>query len=445
MRHSAHLWATEHMDQRSGSANATELSRQQQRLWEVERLVRGSALLHTGIALRLDGILDEKGLSHAVSTVFRRHELLDTGFRADGETLIPGPAEHHELRVLHRPDLSADRAEHLAEIRRAAATAHAEIFPLTGEPLARATLTVLGDDSAVLLLTFHRLVMDLFSLHQVVTDLQDAYLRGPAEPPAPADRYSEILASREHRRPRDWEFWRTELSGFPTPWIGERRPEPGWLPDGAELRIPLDPDLTGNLRANAREARCTPTVFVTAAAARRVLERSGAADLVLATMSANRMNSDAVGPLAQAVLVRVGPSAPLGDEGVLAQVRRGLREGMAHQGVEFEEIVDLLTETMGVARDDLAPLSVSVTDDSWRSSVAGLAFTPFDLEADDQGEGQDEEGAGPVVRPSQLDVELNLSGAQPQLVLTYDRRCFGEEWCRHFADDLLTDLATGRD
>jgi hypothetical protein len=126
-------------------------------------------------------------------------------------------------------------------------------------------------------------------------------------------------------------------------------------------------------------------------------------------------------------------------------VRRGLREGMAHQGVEFEEIVDLLTETMGVARDDLAPLSVSVTDDSWRSSVAGLAFTPFDLEADDQGEGQDEEGAGPVVRPSQLDVELNLSGAQPQLVLTYDRRCFGEEWCRHFADDLLTDLATGRD
>ncbi|WP_208639614.1 hypothetical protein, partial [Streptomyces bobili] len=62
--------------------NATELSRQQQRLWEVERLVRGSALLHTGIALRLDGILDEKGLSHAVSTVFRRHELLDTGFRA---------------------------------------------------------------------------------------------------------------------------------------------------------------------------------------------------------------------------------------------------------------------------------------------------------------------------------------------------------------------------
>ncbi|WP_208639611.1 condensation domain-containing protein, partial [Streptomyces bobili] len=183
--------------------------------------------------------------------------------------LIPGPAEHHELRVLHRPDLSADRAEHLAEIRRAAATAHAEIFPLTGEPLARATLTVLGDDSAVLLLTFHRLVMDLFSLHQVVTDLQDAYLRGPAEPPAPADRYSEILASREHRRPRDWEFWRTELSGFPTPWIGERRPEPGWLPDGAELRIPLDPDLTGLLRANAREARCTPSVFVTAAAARR--------------------------------------------------------------------------------------------------------------------------------------------------------------------------------
>ncbi|USQ86277.1 condensation domain-containing protein [Streptomyces phaeoluteigriseus] len=420
------------------------MSRQQRRLWEVECVVRGSALLHTGIALRLDGKLDEKRLSHAVGAVFRRHELLNTGFRAEGETLHLGPAAHHEPRVLHRPDLCADQAGHLVEIRRAAAAAHAETFPLTGEPLARAHLTLLGDDSAVLLLTFHRLVMDLFSLHQVVTDLQDAYLRGPDEPPTPADRYSALLAAREHRRSGDWEFWRTELSDFPTPWIGERRPEPGWLPDGAELRVPLDPDLTGLLRENARAARCTPTVFVTAAAARRVLERSGAADLVLATMSANRMNSDAVGPLAQAVLVRVGAAAPHGDAGVLAQVRRGLREGIAHQGVEFEEIVDLLTDGMGVARDDLAPLSVSVTGDDWRSSVAGLAFSPFDLDdEDEQGDGREEGAAGPVVRPSQLDVELNLSGTQSRLVLTYDRRCFGEEWCERFAADLLTDLATG--
>ncbi|MFD9320382.1 condensation domain-containing protein [Streptomyces sp. NPDC060053] len=438
-----------------------ELSRQQQRVWEVECVVRGSALLHTGIALRLDGMLDEKRLSHAVTAVFRRHELLNTGFHADGETLTLGPATHHEPRVLHRPDLRADQAGHLAEVRRAAVAAHAEIFPLAGEPLARAHLTLLGDGSGVLLLTFHRLVMDLFSLHQVVTDLQEAYRRGPDEPLAAADRYSALLTAREHRRAADWEFWRSELSGFPTPWIGERRPEPGWLPDGAELRVRLDPALSGLLQANARAARCTPTVYVTAAAARLVLERSGAADLVLGTMSANRMNSDAVGPLAQAVLVRVGPSAPHGDQGVLAQVRRGLREGMAHQGVEFEEIVDLLTDGMGVARDDLAPLSVSVTADSWQSSAAGLAFTLFDLdddpsegegegegdgESDGEGEGERaEEGtAGPVVRPSQLDLEFDLSAARPQLVLTYDRRCFGAEWCARFAADLLADLATGR-
>lgn len=443
------------MNRASGSAYAAELSRQQQRLWEVECVVRGSALLHTGIALRLDGMLDEKRLSHAVTAVFQRHELLNTGFHADGETLTLGPATHHEPRVLHRPDLRADRAGHLAEVRRAAAAAHAEVFPLAGEPLARAHLTLLGDGSGVLLLTFHRLVMDLFSLHQVVTDLQEAYRVGPDEPLPPADRYSALLATREHRRSADWEFWRTELSGFPTPWIGERRPQPGWLPDGAELRVPLDAALSGLIRANARAARCTPTVYVTAAAARRVLERSGAADLVLGTMSANRMNSDAVGPLAQAVLVRVGPSAPHGDQGVLAQVRRGLREGIAHQGVEFEEIVDLLTDGMGVARDDLAPLSVSVTADSWQGSVAGLAFTLFDLDddldddrGDDRGEGEaeeeDEGAAGPVVRPSQLDLEFNLSGARPQLVLTYDRRCFGAPWCERFAADLLTDLETGR-
>ncbi|MGW6521205.1 condensation domain-containing protein [Streptomyces sp. NPDC054962] len=435
------------MNPASGSAYATELSRQQQRLWEVECVVRGSALLHTGIALRLDGMLDEKRLSHAVTAVFQRHELLNTGFHADGETLTLGPAIHHEPRVLHRPDLCADRAGHLAEVRRAAAAAHAEVFPLVGEPLARAHLTLLGDGSGVLLLTFHRLVMDLFSLHQVVTDLQEAYRLGPDESLPPADRYSALLATREHRRSADWEFWRTELSGFPTPWIGERRPQPGWLPDGAELRVPLDAALSGLIQANARAARCTPTVYVTAAAARRVLERSGAADLVLGTMSANRMNSDAVGPLAQAVLVRVGTSAPHGDQGVLAQVRRGLREGIAHQGVEFEEIVDLLTDGMGVARDDLAPLSVSVTADSWQGSVAGLAFTLFDLD-DDRGEGEaeeeDEGAAGPVVRPSQLDLEFNLSGARPQLVLTYDRRCFGAPWCERFAADLLTDLATGR-
>ncbi|MEU5278090.1 condensation domain-containing protein [Streptomyces asoensis] len=436
------------MNEAIGSAYTTELSRQQQRLWEVECVVRGSALLHTGIALRLEGLLDEKRLSRAVTAVFRRHELLNTGFRADGETLTLGPAAHDEPRVLHRPDLRADRAADLAEVRRAAAEAHTEAFPLEGEPLARAHLTLLGDGSGVLLLTFHRLVMDLFSLHQVVTDLQEAYRLGPDASLPPADRYSALLAAREHRRAADWEFWRTELSPFPTPWIGERRPQPGWLPDGAELRVPLDPALFGLIQANARAARCTPTVYVTAAAARRVLEHSGAADLVLGTMSANRMNSDAVGPLAQAVLVRVGPAAPHGDQGVLAQVRRGLREGIAHQGVEFEEIVDLLTDGTGVARDDLAPLSVSVTADSWQGSVAGLTFTLFDLD-DDGGpgpaeeEGEGEATAGPVVRPSQLDLEFNLSAAQPQLVVTYDRQCFSTPWCERFAADLMTDLATG--
>ncbi|MFJ4618074.1 hypothetical protein [Streptomyces sp. NPDC088812] len=277
--------------------------------------------------------------------------------------------------------------------------------------------------------------MDLFSLHQVVADLQEAYAADG--PPARADRYSALLAARENRRSRDWEFWRGALADFPTPWIGERRPEPGWLPAGAELRLPLPADLPAVLRAGARAARCTPTVLVVAAAARRVLEHSGADDLVLGTMSANRMNSDAVGPLAQAVLVRVGARAPYGEEGPLAQVRRGMREGMAHQGVEFEEIVELLTDEKGVARDDLAPLSVTVTDDSWRTSAAGLTFTPFDPEEDDG-----TAPAAPVVRPSQLDVELNLSDTRPELVVTYDRACFGPDWCARFAAGLLADLRT---
>ncbi|MFD7132959.1 condensation domain-containing protein [Streptomyces sp. NPDC059894] len=430
----------------------------------MECAVRGSALLHTGIALRLDGELDEKRLTRAVASVFGRHELLATGFHADGETLTLGPAAPHETRVRYRPDLRPDDAGHLAEIRRWAAGAQTETFPLTGEAPARADLLILGegegegdghgyspddrdgddrrdgqgdrDARAVLVLTFHRLVMDLFSLHQVVADLQEAYAAdGP--PAARADRYSALLAARENRRSRDWEFWRGELADFPTPWIGERRPEPGWLPAGAELRLPLPADLPAALRAGARAARCTPTVLVVAAAARRVLEHAGADDLVLGTMSANRMNSDAVGPLAQAVLVRVGSRAPSGEEGVLAQVRRGMREGMAHQGVEFEEIVELLTDEKGVARDDLAPLSVTVTEDSWRTSVAGLTFTPFDLEEDD-----DTAPAAPVVRPSQLDVELNLSDTRPELVVTYDRACFGPDWCARFAAGLLADLRT---
>ncbi|MFF8730081.1 condensation domain-containing protein [Streptomyces sp. NPDC015171] len=406
----------------------TSLTAYQQRMWEAECVVRGYPILHTGITLQVEGALDPDRLARAVENAFGRHELLCTGFRADGDTLHTGPAPAHTLRVLHHPELSLSAPDQAA-VRERVEELSGELFPFTGEAAARAFLLLPAGDHALLVLSFHRLVMDLHSLHQVVTDITDAYRTD--EPLPPAQPYSELLARRMRRRTEDLEFWRTELTGCPAPWLGNLRPEDDWTPRGAEVRRTLGAEFASVVRANARAARCTPVVHVIAAAATAALSLSGTADLTVATMADRRMASDAVGPLAQALLTRVGGAAPHGAEGVLAQVRRGLREGMAHQGVEFEEIAAMLAEEMGVERDGVAPLTVGVSPRPCAVSAGAVSFTEFDPYPED---------ARILVGGGQLDVDVRLDDDEPLLTVQYDQESYTPEWCETFADELLKEL-----
>ncbi|WP_163010721.1 condensation domain-containing protein [Streptomyces dangxiongensis] len=404
------------------------LTAHQSRMWEAERVVRGYPVLHTGIALRVRGDVDPDRLSRAVERAFARHEVLRTGFRAEGETLHTGPAPHHRVRVLRHPELSFADAD-LPALRQRVEELSGEVFPFTGEAPARARLLLMADGQALLLLYFHRLVMDLYSLHQVVADIAEAWRT--ERPLPPARRYSELVGMRVRRRADDLEFWRAELSACPTVRLGDARPEDDWTPRGAEVRRTLDAGFAATVRAHARAARCTPVVRIIAAAAGTALALSGARDLVVATMAAHRMDSDAVGPLAQALLIRVGAAAPHGADGVLAQVRRGLREGMAHQGVEFEEIAAMLAAEMGVGRDRVAPLTVGVSPRSHTVSAGSLSLTEFDPYPDD---------AQILVGCGQLDVDVRLDDEEPCLLVQYDRESYSPEWCEAFTDALLREL-----
>lgn len=119
--------------------------------------------------LRIQGDLDTEALHLAVGDLLARHESLRTGFVFDGEELT--------ARVLEvvKPELPLAEADSEAEALRMARVMAREPFDLSSPPLVRTTLVRLAPDDFLLVVVFHHLAFDGWSLRVWDTDLAACY------------------------------------------------------------------------------------------------------------------------------------------------------------------------------------------------------------------------------------------------------------------------------
>lgn len=328
----------------------------QERLWLAGQLVPGTAAYQMSATVPLPADIGEATVAAALAEVVRRHEVLRTALRADGETVIQ--VIHADLPVHLDPagtlDLTdLDAAEAARRLHATVAHQVRQPIDLTAAPLWRARL-VRSRAGATLVITAHHTIVDGISLALLraeVREVCEAAVAGrtPALAPLPIQ-YADYAA--EQRRRLDPEayaaqmaYWRERLDGVP-PLHGVPTDRPrtaGVAHPGDELHFTLPFGSARTAAELAAEYGATePMVFLAAWYA--LLHRlGGQSDLVIGTVVAGRAAPE-VAPLIGMFVntlplrVDVDPGARFCD--LVEGVRDALLDAFDHQDVPVHRVIE---------------------------------------------------------------------------------------------------------
>jgi amino acid adenylation domain-containing protein/thioester reductase-like protein len=334
----------------------------------------------------LAGGLDAKALLAAFGDVAARHELLR------GEVHWRGlRVPHWRIRRGQRVDLrhvdlqtAADEARALRDL---ANGDRQRPFAFGTTPLLRVTLAVLAGDRHALVVTWHHVVLDGWSMPLLLGELSHHYRARcgetlPPLPPAPPWRdHVALLQAQDTAAQRA--FWRTQLAGFTTPTLvpGDRTPLPATASGPwAECELRLDRDTTARVFAAARVHGVTPSTLVTAAWAAALWRCTGARDVLFGLTVAGRDLALAaaerrIGLFINTLPLRLGLE-PHGDVGTfLRRVQETVAAGLVHQHTPLP--LSQAQSDVVAGREPLGSLLVFENyplAGAWRDLPAGLAL-----------------------------------------------------------------------
>ena len=325
----------------------------QERMWFLEQLAPGSAVYHVPLAIPIPGTPAPQALAHALTLLVARHESLRTSFpSSDG---IPQqfihPAAPVELPLI---DLRALPAAQAATTHRALASATAQQpFDLARQLPFRALLVWLPEQTSVLLLTFHHICVDGWSLGILLREFQvisHALAAGqqPSLPPLPIQYADYALWQRHTLTPAAVEqqlaFWRTHLADCAPLLLPTDAPRPTReSAAGATYAMSLDATTTTMLNATAQQQQATLFMVVLTALALVLHRWTAQSHFAIGTPVANRTRPE-LEPLiglfvnTLALPVTITPATTLGN--LLASVRSTALDAYAHQDVPFEHVVE---------------------------------------------------------------------------------------------------------
>ncbi|MFC7642239.1 condensation domain-containing protein [Streptosporangium lutulentum] len=189
----------------------------------------------------------------------------------------------------HEVDLSARDAEAQRSLVDAVtAEERARRFDLARPPLVRCALVRLGHDRGLLVLTFHHIVADGWSLPVLHRELMASYGAAPAALPevAPYRDYLRRLSAADRDAARA--AWRTALAGFDEPTRLVDVPADGGPLGSEQVRIELSEHVTARLAARAREHGVTLGTVVQSAWGLLLGRLTGRQDVVFGTTVSGR-------------------------------------------------------------------------------------------------------------------------------------------------------------
>lgn len=347
---------------------------QQFSVWMMQTRAGHSPMFNLAIRCDLTGPLDQDALVRAVDDLVDRHEALRTTFALEGGQLWqlvgdrPGPV----CTLL-------DGAGAGADVDAAVAAASTTPFRLATELPVRAVLARLDGARHLLLMVFHHIAVDAWSLQLLFDELARLYrarLTGTPAPLPPAGRYRDHAHwQRTDTAPRRAvEYWLGVLAGAEAAELPATvPPEPG--PGGSLLRRHLPADLFARCASYAASRRTTTFTVLAAAFARAVRACTGRSDVLFTTNAANRQHDQHTVGLFITTLpirVRVDPEGSFDD--LVDAVWAALLDGHEHECVPFSRLAARLRAAGDGAAAQLPLMFISAPALPAATEVDGLLW-----------------------------------------------------------------------
>lgn len=244
--------------------------------------------------LDLDGPLDADALARRLGRAVRRHSILRTVFAWKGLTrpwqIVLREADHslirEDLQALSESAQAGRMNELLAEVR-------TRSLDLESGPLLTLTLCALGPDRHALLVSFHHIILDGWSLGILARELFSPDSFGPnvpdsdeSSPAIPFSRYVDWIEAQDTAAHRA--FWREHLDGAKATAIPGRRASTERAYDGRDLPLRFGQDLSDRLADLAARCQVTVNTLIQAAWAVVLGRATNSSDVIFGTVLSGR-------------------------------------------------------------------------------------------------------------------------------------------------------------
>ncbi|MGW0801472.1 amino acid adenylation domain-containing protein [Nonomuraea sp. NPDC002799] len=342
---------------------ALPLSFAQERLWFLWKLAPGSAGYTMPVSVRLRGPLDTEALSRAIDGVVARHEILRTRYvEIDGRP-----------RQIIDPPAPVELGDGLAG-------ALEQPFDLEHGPVLRARLHRESPGVHVLLLVFHHIACDGWSLSVLWEELAALY-QGHELPPSHVQYADHAVHQRSTAEPASLDHWTARLAGLEPLDLPADRPRPVTLAgSGGHVLLDLPAD---GMRGLAREHGVTVYMVLLAAVHALLSRLSGRHDVAVGTPTTGRdhpATEPMIGFFVNTLVLRGDTSGDPGFAELLRRTRQTVLEAFAHQDTPFERVVERLNPVRVPGRNPLFDVLVTYSKEERRDiwALPGLDVERLD-------------------------------------------------------------------
>ncbi|MEM6639206.1 MAG: amino acid adenylation domain-containing protein [Pseudomonadota bacterium] len=353
---------------------------------EPQREILASALLsdaaniafNEGVSLRFPYAVDPGELERALTTIAQRHESLRTTFTRTGDELCVATDSDFALVVDDRSHLAeTDAAAAIADVWHTLAATPMDLFD---GPLFQATLIVLPDNQAELVLMAHHVICDGWSFYIILDELVDLLCgRAPTTLPVSfAD-----FAERQHAEQlsnRDIDYWLSQYAdSVPELDLPTDRPRPAERSFSARrLDYTIDATATARIKtlAGACQASLVQTVFAGVTA---LLYRLGASDDFAVGLPVARQASEGLAALlghaVQLLPVRMSAAPDQTFRELVATAKSRILDAQEHANFTFGSLVRDLGYSGDPARVPIVPVIFNIDQPFGELNVGEHALT----------------------------------------------------------------------
>ncbi|MDO8805007.1 MAG: amino acid adenylation domain-containing protein [Elusimicrobiota bacterium] len=335
----------------------TGLALNQKALWTLYQLDPTSSAYNVAAAIRFDESLDEGRLKAAFYEVIRRHESLRAVFDATDDQpaqsfVQENPRAFSWVRVVNEAEsFFSERIGLCAK----------EPFDLKSGPAFRATLFENIGHYSVMLISAHHLVIDLWSMVQIIEELAIIYSGGDLSGRPPPRPYADFVALSE-RRMKDpgfkaqWNYWEGQLSGpLPVLTLPTDRPRPRFQSfAGESIVLKVGADTAEKVNALAKKENCTPFTLLLAGYLALLHRYTGETDICVGCPTAGRPDesfASTIGYFVNPLVIRSRPSSEIRFKDYLGQVKDLVSGALANADIPIQGLV----ERLSITRDPAIP------------------------------------------------------------------------------------------